>query len=135
MLLRFCSIFDVKAKIRTFPTSTTPKGTIGISGLLWSFRIRKSSLEPSRHRWESNSPVALCVWVAMTRQSLQRWLANLQKHCNNMNVSHFSINSDNVKEVIKLGNFAKVYFAILGLGTFIAFLPKSTHIKVRLSIK
>ena len=52
-----------------------------------------------------------------------------------MNVSHFSINSDNVKEVIKLGNFAKVYFAILGLGTFIAFLPKSTHIKVLLSIK
>ena len=47
-----------------------------------------------------------------------------------MNVSHFSINSDNVKEVIKLGNFAKVYFAILGLGTFIAFLPKSTQLHI-----
>ena len=50
-VLHFYSLFDVKVYISTFPTSITSSGMNDIFGPQWSFRIRKSSLEPSWHRW------------------------------------------------------------------------------------
>ncbi len=64
--LRFCPLFAEHWNYRTFPTSPTSRGMIGISGLQWSLPIRKSSLEPNSHRWESKFPVALCAeWIEM----------------------------------------------------------------------
>ena len=79
-------VFGVNAYLSTFPTSPTSCGMIGISGLQWSLPIRKSSLEPNSHRWESKFPVALCephtgrkwVWLFHTHH-FQVKLAYIQK--------------------------------------------------------